>query len=56
MAYLARDHFDSPAYHRPRRRSRAWAVVRRYQLVELFLMIGIICAAWLGASFGYPYL
>jgi hypothetical protein len=56
MAYLARDHFDSLIYERPRRRSRVWAFVKRYQLVELFLMIGVICAAWFGASFGYPYL
>lgn len=59
MAHLAH-HFDSPAYARPRRRSRifarTWAFVRRYQLVELFLMIGGICIAWLGASFGHLYL
>ena len=55
MAHLAH-HFDSPAYQRPRRRSRVWAFVKRYQLVELFLMIGGICIAWVGASFGYPYL
>jgi hypothetical protein len=58
MAHLARHHFDSSSYERPRRRSRSrvWAFVRRYQLVELFLMIGSICIAWLGASFGYNYL
>jgi hypothetical protein len=54
MAHLARYHFDRPSYERPRRRSRVWAFVRRY--IELFLMIGGICVAWLGAAFGYNYL
>ena len=30
--------------------------VRRYHLIELFLMIGGICVASLGAAFGYNYL
>lgn len=60
MTHLARDHFDSYAYQRPRRRrrgrSRVWAFVRRYQLVELFLVIGGIFVAWLGTSLGNIYL
>jgi hypothetical protein len=56
MAHLARYHFDRPSYERPRRRSRVWAFVRRYHLIELFLMIGGICVAWLGAAFSYNYL
>jgi len=29
-----------------------WRFLRRYQLVELFLIVGGICLAWLGVMFG----
>jgi hypothetical protein len=38
--------------YRPRKRSVVWRFLRRYQLVELFLIVGGICLAWLGVMFG----
>jgi hypothetical protein len=38
-----RDH----AYE-PRRKSAVWRFIKRYQLVELLLIVGGICLAWLG--------
>ena len=38
--------------YRPRKRSVVWRFLKRYQLVELFLIVGGICLAWLGVMFG----
>jgi len=31
-----------------RRKSALWRILKRYQLVELILIVGGICLAWLG--------
>lgn len=38
--------------YRPRKRSAVWRFLKRYQLVELFLIVGGICLAWLGVMLG----
>jgi hypothetical protein len=35
--------------HEPRRKSAVWRFLKRHQLVELILIVGGICLAWLGA-------
>jgi hypothetical protein len=49
MTLIAEPHSRSEPAFRPQRSSTLWRIVKRYQLVELFLIIGAICLAWLGA-------
>ncbi|MBK5199713.1 MAG: hypothetical protein JJE37_15760 [Methyloceanibacter sp.] len=42
---------SEPAF-RPRRRSAVWRFIKRHQLIELFVIIGGIVLAWLGAAYG----
>ena len=49
MTLIAEPHSRSEPAFRPQRSSTLWRIVRHYQLVELFLIIGAICLAWLGA-------
>ncbi len=36
----------------PRRKSAVWRFLKRHQLVELILIVGGICLAWLGVMIG----
>jgi hypothetical protein len=38
--------------YRPRRRSVVWRFLKRHQLVELIVILGGICIAWLGVALG----
>ena len=49
MTLIAEPHPRSEPAFRPQRSSTLWRIVMRYQLVELFVIIGAICLAWLGA-------
>jgi hypothetical protein len=55
MAHISRHHFDDLS-DPPRRRRRIWGFVKRYQLVELFLMIAVIVGGWVGMTLGNLYL
>lgn len=35
-----------------RRKSAVWRFIKRHQLVELILIVGGICLAWLGVMIG----
>lgn len=41
-----RDHAYEP------RKTAVWRFIKRHQLVELFLIVGGICLAWLGVMIG----
>jgi hypothetical protein len=49
MTLIAEPHSRSEPAFRPQRSSALWRIVMRYQLVELFVIIGAICLAWLCA-------
>jgi hypothetical protein len=50
MTLIAEPHPRSEPMFRPRRRSTLWRIVMRYQLVELFVIIGAIVLAWLAVD------
>jgi len=35
-----------------RRRSTRWRFIKRHRLIELFVILGGICLAWLGVALG----
>jgi hypothetical protein len=49
MTLIAEPHPRREPAFRPQRSGTLWRIVMRYQLVELFVIIGVICLAWLGA-------
>jgi hypothetical protein len=52
MTLIAQSQPRCPRGYRPRKRSAVWRFLKRYQLVELFLIVGGICLAWLGVMLG----
>jgi hypothetical protein len=52
MAQTIRPQSQDGHHFRPRRRSAFGIFLIRYQILELFLIIGGIVLAWLGASWG----
>jgi hypothetical protein len=46
---MIRPHFQRRRFFRSRRRGKVWSVVRRYQLLELFVLTGGIALVWLGS-------
>jgi hypothetical protein len=52
MVHLITPHYQRKRFFRPRRRyswGKAWRVIRRYQVLELVVLVGAITAVWLGA-------
>jgi hypothetical protein len=52
MAQFAHPDFQSSRQFRPRRPNLLRRTARRYQIVELFVIIGAILLLWGGASLG----
>jgi len=54
MVHLVTPHYQRRRFFRPRRPGRTlrstWRVVRRYQLLELFVMTAGIALVWFGAQ------
>jgi hypothetical protein len=50
MVQLITPHYQRKRFFRPKRRGNAWRFMRRYQLIELFVLTGVITAVWLGAQ------
>jgi hypothetical protein len=51
MVRNSRAHFHDAPYYQPRR-PRFWRFLKRYQLVELMLIVGGIMLIWFGLSLG----
>jgi len=50
MTLIAEPHSRSEPLFRPRRQSTLWRIVKRYQLVELLVLIGAIVLAWFAVA------
>jgi hypothetical protein len=50
MVHLIKPHYQRKRFFRPRRPRKVWQTVRRYQLLELVGMTGVIALVWLGAQ------
>lgn len=50
MVHLITPYYRRKRFFRPKRRGNAWRFIRRYQLIELFALVGVIAAVWLGAE------
>ncbi len=50
MTMIVEPHPDRLPAFRPKRRSAVWRFVKRYQLLELIVIVGGICLAWLGVA------
>ncbi len=51
MAQHSPSHFQDAPYYQPRRPS-LWRFLKRYQLVELVLIVSAIMLIWFGISLG----
>jgi hypothetical protein len=51
LAHGPSAHFHDAPYYQPRR-PRFWRFLKRYQLVELMLIVGGIMLIWFGLSLG----
>ena len=49
MVHLITPHYQRKRFFRPRRPGKVWRAVRRYQLLELVVLTGVIAGVWLGA-------
>jgi hypothetical protein len=49
MIHLITPHYQRRRFFRPRRPRKVWQAVRRYQLLELIALTGLIALVWLGA-------
>jgi tRNA(Ile)-lysidine synthase TilS/MesJ len=49
MVHLITPYYQRKRFFRPRRPVKVWRTVRRYQLLELFVLTGGIALVWLGA-------
>lgn len=52
MARIADTDPEHMRVNRPRRRSTTWRFIKRRGLVELIVILGGICLAWLGVALG----
>ena len=52
MALIADSNPEHVRAYRPRRRSATWHFIKRHGLIELLLILGGICLAWLGVALG----
>jgi hypothetical protein len=52
MTDISRSQFDAMDGAYDRAPNRVWRFIRRYELVELVVIIGGIVAAWAGVIFG----
>ena len=50
MVHLIAPHYQRSRFFRPRRPGKTWRIIRRYQLLELFVLAGGIALVWLGAQ------
>ena len=50
MVHLIAPHYQRKRFFRPRRPRNVWQTVRRYQLLELIGITGVIALVWLGAQ------
>jgi hypothetical protein len=50
MTLTAEPHSRSEPLFRPRRRSTLWRIAKRYQLVELLVLVGAIFLAWFAVA------
>jgi hypothetical protein len=50
MTLIAEPHSRSEPLFRPRRQSTLWRIAKRYQLVELLVLIGAIVLAWFAVA------
>ena len=50
MVHLIKPHYQRKRFFRPHRPRKVWQTVRRYQLLELIGMTGVIALVWLGAQ------
>lgn len=49
MVHLITPRYQRKSFFRPRRTGTVWQAVRRYQLLELAAMTGVIALVWGGA-------
>ncbi len=52
MALIADTNPEHMRVYGPRRRSTTWRFIKRHGLVELIVILGGICLAWLGVALG----
>lgn len=50
MTLIAEPHSRSEPLFRPHRQSTLWRIAKRYQLVELLVLIGAIVLAWFAVA------
>ncbi len=52
MALIADTNPEHMRAYRPRRRRVFWRFLKRHELIELIVILGGICLAWLGVALG----